>query len=98
MTEYVYDQANPANPETLRNLLANNICTISFVKLNGDKREMPCTLRKDVVPPAPVTESADKAERKRSDNTMSVWCIDANGWRSFRYDSVTRVVVNNAAH
>lgn len=98
MTEIVYNEANPVNPDTLRNLLANNICTISFTKVNGELREMPCTLRKDLLPPAPVTESTDKAERKRSDNSLSVWCVDANGWRSFRYDSVTRIVVNNAAH
>ena len=98
MTEYVYTETNPANPENIRKLLQEHICTVSFTKINGETREMPCTLRKDVVPPALVTENTDKAERKRSDNTMSVWCTDANGWRSFRYDSVTRVVVNNAAH
>ena len=62
-------------------------CVVKFTKVNGEVREMPCTLREDIVPKyerkTPVKESVDKEK-----NTLSVWCLDKNAWRSFRVDSV----------
>lgn len=66
-------------------------CVIKFTKVNGEVREMPCTLRPDVIPSQPqvVQEaSADSKTRKTNDNIVSVWCLDKQAWRSFRVDSV----------
>ena len=30
--------------------LKNNLCTVTFTKVNGETRVMPCTLKEDVVP------------------------------------------------
>jgi hypothetical protein len=79
--------------EELLETLRNNVCTITFTKVNGEVRVMPCTLRTDIVPAykrkTPLKEATDKEKA-----TVSVWCIDANAWRSFRFDSVSKVEIN----
>ena len=65
-------------------------CIVKFTKVNGEVREMPCTLRSDVIPPKPIVAEARQSERmiKENEKTLSVWCTDVNAWRSFRIDSV----------
>ena len=60
-------------------------CIVKFTKVNGEVREMPCTLREDIVP-----KYEHKTERSKEPNekVLSVWCTDVNAWRSFRVDSV----------
>lgn len=78
--------------EDLVNLLKSNIVEITFTKLNGDERTMPCTLMEEYLPPAkkdePITQ---KKIREISDAVIPVWVIDAKGFRSFRYDRVKSV-------
>ena len=62
---------------------------VTFTKVNGEQRVMTCTLQESVLPPAPATESTK--ERKGNDATVSVWDVNAAGWRSFRIDNVTDV-------
>ena len=52
---------------------------------------MPCTLREDMLPP--VIKEDVNADRKVNEKTVSVWVTDANGWRSFRVDSVLELKV-----
>jgi len=35
-------------------ILKSNICNVTFTKVNGEQRTMPCTLKEGVIPPAPV--------------------------------------------
>ena len=60
-------------------------CVIKFTKINGEVREMPCTLREDIVP---KYEHKTEKTKKPNDQVLSVWCTDVNAWRSFRVDSV----------
>ena len=71
-------------------LLQNNLVEVTFTKVNGESRTMPCTLAADKLPPIKVTEGK---ERKRNNESISVWCTDKNEWRSFRVDNVTNVTV-----
>lgn len=73
--------------EWLRNLLSRGTYDVTFTKVNGESRTMPCTLQKDKLPPAPVRESTREAKV----DSMSVWCIDKQEWRSFRVMNVTEV-------
>jgi len=73
--------------EWLRNLLARGTYDITFTKVNGESRTMPCTLQKHKLPPAPVKEST----REVKVDTISVWCIDKQEWRSFKVMNVTDV-------
>ena len=59
---------------------------VTFVKKDGEKRVMRCTLQPSVVP---VVEST--ATRKTNDDVLAVWDLEKNAWRSFRIDSIENV-------
>lgn len=78
--------------QDLKNLLEQNVIKVDFLKLNGDRRVMTCTLREDMKPPATKDDAiSQKAVRSVSDAVISVWDVNAKGWRSFRYDRVSQV-------
>lgn len=78
--------------QDLKNLLAQNVIKVDFLKLNGDRRVMTCTLREDMKPRATKDDAiSQKAVRNVSDAVISVWDVNAKGWRSFRYDRVLEV-------
>ena len=68
----------------LKELLKTSIVDVVFRKLNGEKRVLKCTLYHSYLP---VTDGPIK-ESKENDTSLAVWDLEANGWRSFRYDSV----------
>lgn len=80
--------------EELVELLKNNIVEVTFTKLNGDERVMPCTLYEGMLPPAkkddPITQ---KKVREISDKVVAVWATESKAFRSFRYDRVKSVKV-----
>lgn len=65
-----------------------NDCEIVFIKIDGSLREMPCTLRADVLPN--ITNESTKP-RKFNPETLSVWCLDKKEWRSFKLENVVSV-------
>ena len=80
--------------QDLKNLLEQNVVVVDFTKLNGDKRVMTCTLREDMKPAATKADPlSQKKVREVSDAVVSVWDVNAKGWRSFRYDRVNAVDV-----
>lgn len=83
--------------EDLIKLLQNEIVEVTFTKLNGDERVMPCTLIESYLPPATKTiPLTQKKIREISDKVVSVWAIESKGFRSFRYDRVKKVKVVDA--
>jgi hypothetical protein len=72
----------------LQTQLQSEILEVTFTKVNGDKRVMNCTLMEGVLPSNTAEKKADK---KINEDILSVWDVDANGWRSFRMNTVTRV-------
>lgn len=79
--------------ETLTNLLKVGVLEVTFNKLNGEKRVMNCTLDPSYLPEV-ITEST--STRKVNDEVIAVWDLDNNGWRSFRYDSVTSYIIGGS--
>jgi hypothetical protein len=76
----------------LKKLLEQNVIVVDFTKLDGDKRVMTCTLREDMKPRATkVDPMSQKKIREISDAVVSVWDVNAQGWRSFRYDRINSV-------
>lgn len=73
----------------LKGVLTKNTCDVTFTKVNGEIRTMPCTLDSKKLPAAPVKES----KKTPNSDTLSVWCVDKNEWRSFRVMNVTEVRV-----
>ncbi len=75
----------------IRHLLHEHVCEVTFTKLNGETRTMPCTLKSDAMPQQAVTEHHQT--RPYKPETLSVWCVDKGEWRAFRVANVTEVRV-----
>lgn len=75
------------NPADLKQLLQQHVLEITFTKVNGEERVMPCTLKTDLLPPKPLTEDASE-RREGPPNTIRVFCTDKREWRSFRFDNL----------
>lgn len=75
--------------EWLRGLLTKGVYDVTFTKVNGESRTMPCTLNASFLPKQEVKENARTREPK-PDN-LSVWCVDKQEWRSFKIMNVTEV-------
>ena len=78
--------------EQLSELLHSGECVVEFTKVDGTVRTMPCTLKADLVPPAPEPKVLAEGEvpkvKKENPAVMNVWCLDKKEWRSFRIANV----------
>ena len=77
------------NRELLLEALSKHECTVTFTKVNGETRVMPCTLKEDLVP-----KQEPKGTKKPNEAVVSVWCLDKKEWRSFRVDNVVDLEIN----
>ena len=96
MSEMVYDK------EYVRERLQTGIVRVTFDKVNGERRVMTCTLQEKYLPPT-VGDMGDmkfttagemvaqKAERPEPKDSLAVWDLNANGWRSFRIDKIIAI-------
>ena len=76
----------------LKGHLAAGKVTVTFTKKDGEERVMECTTSPELVPPTPVAEGTEpKREKKKNDDVCSVYALDVNAWRSFRWDSIKTV-------
>lgn len=79
----------------LKEIIQNNVVTVFFTKVDGTEREMKCTLMTEYLPDQYRNNNSQLLQeslgRLENVNTLSVWDLDANSWRSFRCDSVTRI-------
>jgi hypothetical protein len=79
--------------------LFENIVTVNFIKMNGELRIMKCTLKEDYLPERLGVESKDliwDEKNNKSKESLSVWDIEANGWRSFRWDNLKEYDIESA--
>lgn len=64
-------------------------CRVIFKKVNGEERDMICTLNPAVVPAATKEDPlSTKKVREVNEETVVVWDVKAEGWRSFRMDGL----------
>jgi hypothetical protein len=73
----------------LKSMLNDGVATITFTKSDGTERVMKCTLDRKMVPEPKVVH--ESRLRSISPDVLPVYDIEAQGWRSFRWDSVTKV-------
>jgi hypothetical protein len=72
--------------EYLRERLYSGVVRITFDKVNGDRRIMTCTLQEQYLsPPSP------EEKRPEPKDSLAVWDLTANGWRSFRLDKIIAI-------
>jgi len=74
--------------------LKGNVARVKFKKVNGDIRDMLCTLREDLIP-AVVSEPTTLVKRQHegNDEVVAVYDIESEGWRSFRIDNVIEMTL-----
>ena len=64
-------------------------CRVIFTKINGEERNMVCTLMEDVLPPAKKDEPlTQKKVRAVNENTIVAWDVNKEAFRSFRVENV----------
>jgi hypothetical protein len=79
----------------LKNLLHESTLTVCFNKKDGTVRTMQCTLNPDFLPVVDKQEGDEvKKEKKQNDESIAVWDLEKNAWRSFRFDSVVSYSTN----
>ena len=66
------------------NTLRQGVYEVTFNKVNGEQRVMPCTLKEDLLPAATQKEVVSETSKERKGDAISVWCTDAQAWRSFK--------------
>ena len=64
---------------------------IKFKKVNGDIRNLVCTLHSEYLPDRDAEQEIAKNKRARNDDVIAVWDRENEGWRSFRKDTIVEV-------
>jgi hypothetical protein len=76
-------------------MLSERVVTVKFKKVDGSERTMKCTLLHNIVPQPLKTVAEDNTtikERRENENVVAAWDVEAEGWRSFRLDSVVEII------
>lgn len=71
-------------------LLIGGICEVAFTKVNGEQRVMPCTLKTEFLPKR--TDLTFDVLKENKSDAISVWCTDANAWRSFKLSNFISII------
>jgi hypothetical protein len=72
----------------IKNALEDTIVTVVFEKKDGTLRTMNCTLMEGAA--IPHVKTTDRVKTPSND-TCSVWDVEKNEWRSFRYDAINEI-------
>lgn len=83
------------NYQEILELLYKNDCEVTFTKVDGTVRVMPCTLREEAMPERDAAKFHET--RVVNENVISAFCLDKNEWRSFRVENVTDIKVLNGS-
>lgn len=87
-TEKEFEEFKTWTLGVLRDESAKDVC-VTFTKKDGSNRDMFCTLVESRIP----TDKQPKTETtgKDSGSALRVFDTEKQEWRSFRWDSVTKV-------
>jgi len=78
--------------DSVKAALINGVIEVAFTKADGTLRKMNATLSESVVPKANKEDPlSTKAVRKVSPEVCVIWDVDANSWKSFRWDRLKTV-------
>ena len=76
--------------ENYQRVLRSGVCEVVFTKANGDERQMVCTLHPSFLPEIEESDNPDKKSSNETDDVITVWDTEADGWRRFRIDSLVQ--------
>jgi hypothetical protein len=77
--------------EEIVEMLQASVCEVTFTKVNGEVRQMPCTLKSELLPAVDANKLHEGKTRKSNPDNLSVWCTDKNEWRSFKIANVQKI-------
>lgn len=66
-------------------MLQDQVCIVKFTKVDGELREMACTLNDNAIPDSMKPKNATSTY---SEDLIKVFDVNKAGWRSFKVDSV----------
>lgn len=70
-------------------------CMVSFNKVSGERRDMLCTLKKDMIPAPKDLETNNafntKKVREINENVVVAYDLNKSDWRSFRVDNLISI-------
>jgi hypothetical protein len=94
--EFEFNNDNPdfdlaTRYQEIQKLLWEHQCEVTFTKVDGSVRTMPCTLMASALPARDASKLHET--RLHDPKAMSVWCLDKSEWRSFRTANVTHIRV-----
>jgi len=75
--------------------LRDNVLQVTFSKVNGEERVMPCTLQTDYMPELSESKVAVVDDFSVNKSVIRAFAIDKQSWRSFRVDNVRAIEVIN---
>jgi hypothetical protein len=75
----------------LQEELRNKVMTITFMKINGEKRVMRCTLMPEYLPVQDKQTGDDQKHKAPNVYITTVWDVDKKDWRSFRTSSIVEI-------
>lgn len=98
-----YQEADDVNRtiirDWVRSLLQVTEVTVEFTKSDGTVREMRCTLDHSRIPEVPakvipvdgIVRESRKPRKEPDHESIRVFDLDKNEWRSFRFDRLQKV-------
>jgi hypothetical protein len=79
------------NKEDLQEKLRNGIYRVTFKKINGEVREMPCTLMESAIPERFRPKSEGREPTAKEQENLRVFALESDGWRSFKVANVVTI-------
>ena len=76
------------NKDLILQSLREGVINVKFTKKDGTERVMKCTLLENIIKPY---EKTTEREKKVNEDILSVWDVEKDAWRSFRFDSILEV-------
>ena len=77
------------NRQEMIEALHSRECRVIFTKVNGEERDMICTLQESILPEAKKDEPlTQKKVRAVNEETVVAWDVNKAAFRSFRVDNV----------
>ena len=72
----------------LKENLKNQIGIIEFTKKDGTLRKLRCSLSSEILPKTDYDPENYTPKKADNPDTLNVWDIEKEAWRSFRLDSL----------
>jgi hypothetical protein len=92
------EEETAAARSSYNQFLKDHVASVTFRKVNGEMREMRCTLMPQYIPETVNADpKSEKRVREAADTVVVAYDLDKNDWRSFRVDSVVAIHTASAA-